>query len=61
MLAALNDIFQVKLMLGAACVPKNLFSAGGLNSTDSEANRALMDDLGISAVRIFFIAALLYF
>lgn len=48
-------------MMGAACVPKNLFSAGGLSSTDSEANRALMDDLGISAVRIFCVAALLYF
>ncbi|BFZ13061.1 hypothetical protein BsWGS_16100 [Bradybaena similaris] len=40
---------KVKLMMGAACVAKNLFSAGGLSSTDSEANRALMDDLGISA------------
>ncbi|CAG5116389.1 unnamed protein product, partial [Candidula unifasciata] len=40
---------KVKLLMGAACVPKDLFSAGDLSFTDAEANRALMDDLGISA------------
>ncbi|XP_059170251.1 AFG1-like ATPase [Physella acuta] len=40
---------KVKLVVGAASAPKNLFSAGGISALDEEANRSLMDDLGINA------------
>lgn len=46
----MHFIFQMKLVISAASVPEKLFSAGQINIRDAEANRALMDDLGISAV-----------
>lgn len=43
---------QVKLVCSAAAEPVDLFSAGNLDAADVQANMALMDDLGIKAVRL---------
>ncbi|CAL1538503.1 unnamed protein product [Lymnaea stagnalis] len=40
---------KVKLVIGAASGAKNLFSTGTISFSDAEANRSLMDDLGINA------------
>ncbi|KAH9503569.1 AFG1-like ATPase [Bulinus truncatus] len=39
---------KVKLIMGAASEPKQLFNKGSISSKENDANRHLMDDLGIS-------------
>ena len=48
----INSFLQVRLVCIAEKEPKHLFQSSAISQIDDEANRLLMDDLGIQEVNL---------